>query len=594
MPPSHPALERWIRECADLCEPDRIVRLNGSPRERRALLAEALRAGELIRLNPKTNPDSYLHRSDPDDVARVEHLTYVCTRRRANAGPTNNWMSPAAAKRKASPFFRGAMRGRTMYVVPFTMGLPDSPFAKVGVQLTDSVYVALSMGVMTHMGTAALKRLGRRGAFTRCLHSKADLNVERRLVLHFPEENAIWSVGSDYGGNALLGKKCMALRIASWLGHDEGWMAEHMLILGVEDPRGRVTYVGAAFPSACGKTNLAMLVPPPRFRAMGYRVWTVGDDIAWLRRGAGGALRAVNPEAGLFGVAPGTNARTNPNAMAAIGRNTIFTNVLLTPHGAPWWEGADGPPPTRGTDWRGRPWRPGRRDENGRPVRGAHPNSRFTTPLAQCPSLSPAYYEPRGVRLSAILFGGRRARLAPLVAEARTWSHGVFMGAAMASETTAARMGTVGEVRRDPMAMLPFCGYDMGRYFGHWLRMGERLAEAPRIFQVNWFRKDAAGRFLWPGFGENFRVLKWVVDRCRGEAGAEEAAIGRIPRPADFDLSGLDLSPRAWAGLFATPRAEWAKDLDDLEAFFKRFGRTLPRDLWREFRAARARARALR
>lgn len=570
---SHPGLKEWIRRSARLCRPARIVVLNGSPAEKKRLEREAVRSGELIGLNPKKLPGCFYHRSRPNDVARVEHLTFICTTKKGDAGPTNNWMKPARAIRRAERLFRNAMKGRTMYVIPFTMGKPGSPFAKVGVQLTDSIYVAMSMGIMTHMGAAALKRLGKKGDFTKCLHSTADCNPKRRLILHFPETDTIWSVGSGYGGNALLGKKCMALRIASAQAAKEGWMAEHMLVMGVENPNGKRTYIAAAFPSACGKTNLAMLVPPLPFRKKGWRVWTVGDDIAWMRIGKDGSLYAVNPEWGMFGVAPGTNSKTNPNAAAAIRKNTLFTNVLLKKDGTVWWEGGDGPIPTSGVDWKGRPWKPGTAE------RGAHPNSRFTAPLAQCPSFTKKYHDPRGVRISAILFGGRHDGLAPLVYEARDWRHGVYVGASMSSQRTAAQTGTVGEVRRDPMAMLPFCGINMASYFRHWLEMGEKIGRPPKIFHVNWFRKRK-GKFLWPGFGENFRIVQWIVNRCRKLASAKGSPIGYLPKRKDVDLSGLKLSDRQWSDLFSIDSREWEADLERQEMFFKKFGKTMPKEIW--------------
>lgn len=586
---NHKKLNQWVQECAKLCQPAKIVWLDGSLREKKRLEDEACKTGELIRLNQKKLPGCFYHRSAPNDVARTEHLTFICTRKKEDAGPTNNWMSPPDAMNKAREYFRGSMKGRTMYVVPFSMGLVGSPFSKIGIQLTDSIYVALNMRIMTHMGAAVIKQLGVNGEFTKCLHSKAELDINKRLILHFPEENTIWSVNSGYGGNALLGKKCLALRIASHQGQKEGWLAEHMLIMGVEDPEGRITYIAAAFPSACGKTNLAMLVPPEQFKKAGYKVWTVGDDIAWLRIDEEGVLRAMNPEAGFFGVVPGTNAQTNPNAMATIQKNTIYTNVLLKKDGTVWWEKADGPVPEEGIDWRGQPWKPGQLDENGKPLLGAHPNSRFTAPITQCPSFSKRYYDPRGVRISAILFGGRRAHVAPLVYEARSWQHGVYVGATMASELTAAQIGKVGEVRRDPMAMLPFCGYNMTHYFKHWLEMGKKIVAPPKIFRVNWFRQDEKGNFTWPGFGENLRILQWVIDRCKYQVPAKTVPVGYIPYSHDMDLTGLNIDETKWKNLFHINRKEGEEELRQQKAFFDKLGVDVPKEFLQEWEAVHSR-----
>lgn len=585
----HAGLKKWVEEAARMCEPDRVVWLDGSEAEKGRLEREAFATGELIELDQTRLPGCSYHRSAPNDAARTEHLTYICARSKDDAGPTNNWMCPEEGYRRGSAFFKGSMKGRTMYVIPFSMGLVDSRFSKIGVQATDSIYVVLNMRIMTHMGETVINKLGASGEFTRCLHSKADLRIDRRLILHFPEDNTIWSVGSGYGGNALLGKKCLALRIASHLGRKEGWLAEHMLIMGVEDPRGNVTYIAGAFPSACGKTNLAMLTPPEEFKKKGYRVWTVGDDIAWLRIDHEGNLRAMNPETGIFGVAPGTNSKSNPNAVAAAQKNTIFTNVLLKKDRTVWWEEGDGPTPLEGLNWQGKNWFPGMKDEKGQPVAGAHPNSRFTAPIVQCPSLSKEYFDPKGVKISAIIFGGRRAHLAPLVCEARDWQHGVFLGATMASERTAAQVGVLGEVRRDPMAMLPFCGYNMADYFRHWLEMGPRMSRPPHIFQVNWFRKDEKGRLLWPGYGENFRVLLWIIKRCRNEAAAQETPIGRMPLKGDINLVGLDLSDDAWQDLFKINPDEWNQELQSQKAFFDIFGSWFPRELLQEQEALRDR-----
>lgn len=501
-------------------------------------------------------------------MARTEELTFICTTHREDAGPNNNWMSPAEAKERLSRIFDGSMRGRTMYVVPYIMGPAASPFSKVGFEITDSIYVALSMLIMTRAGNIALKQLGESGEFVKGLHSTADLHPEHRFICHFPEEMAIWSVGSGYGGNALLGKKCFALRIASYMGLKEGWMAEHMLIVGVQTPDGETTYIAGAFPSACGKTNLAMLTPPASLK--GYKVWTVGDDIAWMHVGEDGRLWAVNPEAGYFGVVPGTSYKTNPNAMRTIGSNTIYTNVLETPEKTVWWEGMDVPPPAHGIDWQGRPWTP----DNGQ--KGAHPNSRFTAPARQCPSISPEWENPKGVPISAFIFGGRRAKVAPLVYQSFDWNHGVYVGASLASETTAAAAGRVGVVRRDPMAMLPFCGYNMADYFGHWFEMGKRIPNPPKIFNVNWFRTDENGKFLWPGFGENLRVLRWVIARCKGEAGAAASPIGLLPEEDAIDLSGLDLPAGTMKELLSVDPEAWRQEVEGQAAFFAKFGHRLP------------------
>jgi phosphoenolpyruvate carboxykinase (GTP) len=504
-------------------------------------------------------------------VARTEHLTFIASRRQEDAGPTNNWMSPDQARSRVGPLFEGVMKGRTMYVVPYVMGPPGSPFSKVGVEVTDSPYVVANMRIMTRMGRPALDQLGGGAEFVPGLHSTGDLSPDRRFIVHYPEERLIWSVGSGYGGNALLGKKCFALRIASTMARDQGWMAEHMLILELEVPGGRTHYVAAAFPSACGKTNLAMLVSP--FEDQGYKVRTIGDDIAWLRPGEDGRLWAVNPEAGFFGVVPGTGPDTNPNAMAMISHDTIFTNVAVSPDGVPWWEGKDKSPPPGLIDWQGKPW-----DRTGK---AAHPNSRFTAPVRQAPSLSSRWEDPQGVPLSAIIFGGRRARVPPLVFQSRDWAHGVFVGATMGSETTAAATGQVGIVRRDPMAMLPFCGYNMGDYFGHWLRMGRALSRPPVVFHVNWFRTGADGRFIWPGFGQNLRVLMWMIDRVEGKAGATETPAGMVPTPEALNLDGLNLSRADVQSLLRVERDEWAAEVPEIRAFFEKFGDRLPAELIR-------------
>ncbi len=569
------SVERWVDEMAAVLRPDRVHWCDGSEAENERLIEGMLVDGTLERLHPQKAPGCYLHRSHPSDVARTEHLTFIASRAREDAGPTNNWMAPQEARERVFPLFAGAMKGRRLYVVPYVMGPLGSPFSKVGIEITDSPYVVANMRVMTRMGRAALGQLGDSDDFVPGLHSLGDLSPERRYIVHFPEERAIWSVGSGYGGNALLGKKCFALRIASTLAREQGWMAEHMLILELELPGGELHYVAAAFPSACGKTNLAMLVSP--FEAQGYKVRTVGDDIAWLRPGPDGRLWAVNPEAGFFGVVPGTGPQTNPNALATISHDTIFTNVAVTPDGEPWWEGKDPNPPAELIDWRGQPW-----DGSGK---AAHPNSRFTVAARQCPSMSPRWEDSQGVPLSAIIFGGRRARLAPLVFQSRDWAHGVFVGATMGSETTAAATGQVGVVRRDPMAMLPFCGYNMGDYFAHWLRMGELVSRPPAIFHVNWFRTDARGRFVWPGFGENLRVLLWMIDRVKGNAAAQETPIGLVPTEGALNWDGLSLSPAERQLLLAVDRAEWAAEVPDIRAFFDRFGERLPAELGAGLRA---------
>ncbi len=588
----HRKLQEWVEEMARMCGPDQIVWIDGSEEQKERLTQEAVATGELTLLDQEKLPGCVYHRTAVNDVARTEDLTYICTTLREDAGPTNNWMSPEEGYRRAKEIFAGSMKGRTMYVIPFSMGPVGSPFSKIGVELTDSIYVVLNMMIMTNVGASVLKQLGAGGEFTRCLHGKAELDIKRRLILHFPEDNAIWSVGSGYGGNVLLGKKCLALRIASYLGRREGWLAEHMLIMGVENPDGRIEYVAAAFPSACGKTNLAMMIPPEGLKIKGYRVWTVGDDIAWMRIDTDGRLWAVNPETGFFGVAPGTNSKTNPNMMKTINRKTIFTNVVLTKEGTVWWEGGEGEPPAEGWDWQGRPWKPGMKDEKGNPVVGAHPNARFTAPLTQCPSHSFRTEHHHGVPISAIIFGGRRARLAPLVYEAFDWEHGVFVGATMASERTAAQFGTIGEVRRDPMAMLPFCGYHMGDYFEHWLTMGRRMVNAPRVFHVNWFRTDEEGNFLWPGFGENLRVIEWILDRCRGQADAIKTPIGYVPSPENLDMTGLEITHDAMNKLFAVNRDDWYEETDNVAAFFQKFGKRFPKVMWDQLEQLRQRLRS--
>ena len=565
------ALTEWVKEVALLTRPDTVVWCDGSEAERDRLTKEAVAAGILIPLNQKKRPGCYLHRSNPNDVARTEQLTFVCTDTREEAGPTNNWADPKETYAKLRGWLQDSMRGRTMYVVPYVMGPAGSPFSKVGVEVTDSIYVVLNMRIMTRMGAIAIAQLGAGNDFNRGIHCTLDLNPERRLICHFPKDNMIISVGSGYGGNALLSKKCFALRIASALGRDEGWLAEHMLILGLTSPEGETTYIAAAFPSACGKTNLAMLTPPASLK--GWKVFTVGDDIAWIRVGPDGGLWAVNPENGYFGVAPGTSAKSNLNAMKMVEHDTIFTNVAMTPDGDVWWEGMDAPPPDGLLDWQGHAW--SKTSGN----KAAHPNSRFTTPMRNNPAWSPHSDDPSGVPISAIIFGGRRASTVPLVLESTDWTHGVFMGATMGSETTAAASGAVGVLRRDPMAMLPFCGYNIGDYFAHWLKMRGAIKKPPRIFMVNWFRKDAAGNFIWPGFGENLRVLKWMLDRIHGRVGGRETPVGIAPNDADLDLKGLDLTPAAVREALAVRPEEWTAELESTAKFFEEIGPTLPKDL---------------
>ena len=567
------AVERWVDEVARMTRPDRIHWCDGSDEEYHRLIEGMVGDGTLIRLNQKSYPGCYLHRSNPSDVARTEHLTFICTSRKEDAGPTNNWMAPKEARERVGKLFEGSMKGRTLYVVPYIMGPAGSPYSRLGVEITDSPYVVANMRLMTRMGKVALERLSGSNGFVPGLHSLGDLSPDRRFILHFPEERLIWSIGSGYGGNALLGKKCYALRIASWMGREEGWLAEHNMIIGLEDPTGQVTYIAGAFPSACGKTNLAMLVSP--LQHLGYKVWTVGDDIAWLHIGPDGRLRAINPEAGFFGVAPGTSSKTNPNMMAAAGRNAIFTNVGVTPGGEPWWEGKDPTPPDGLIDWKGNRWAPGAE-------KAAHPNSRFTVPAGQCPSISPHWEDADGVPISAMIFGGRRARVAPLVYQSYGWQHGVFVGAGMASETTAAATGAVGVTRRDPMAMLPFCGYNMADYFGHWLAMGSRIQHPPAIFHVNWFRKDADGNFLWPGFGENIRVLMWILDRVRGRGKAVETPIGFVPAADGLEMDGLRLPAGTMQELLSIDRDAWSKELRDQGTFFEQFGDRLPNEMRQE------------
>jgi phosphoenolpyruvate carboxykinase (GTP) len=570
-PTNNSHLLSWVDETAKLMKPDRVVWCDGSKAEYDRLMKEAVAAGTFLPLDPVKWPGCYFHHSNPNDVARVEHLTFICTPTKEEAGPTNNWMEPAEAKKLLTGLYDGAMKGKTMYVVPYVMGPATSPFAKVGIEITDSIYVVLSMGIMARMGKVALDRLAQSNEFNRGLHSVRDCSPDRRYICHFPQENAIWSVGSGYGGNALLGKKCLALRIASYLARNEGWLAEHMLILEAESPQGEKKYVAAAFPSACGKTNFAMMIPPTAFP--GWKIRTVGDDIAWMRVGEDGRLWAVNPENGYFGVAPGTNRKTNPNAMDTVKKDSFFTNVGRTQDGDIWWEGMDSEAPAECIDWKGQPWKKGSAEKI------AHPNSRFTAPARNNPALSSSVDDPKGVPISAILFGGRRSTTVPLVLEAFNWTHGVYMGATMGSETTAAAVGLKEGVRRDPMAMLPFCGYDAGSYLGHWLDMQQRIPNPPKLFMVNWFRKSAEGKFLWPGFGDNMRVLKWVLDRCDGNVGAKETLLGYTPREGDLNLQGIDASADAIGQATRIDLGEWEEELASQAEWFEKLGPTLPRPL---------------
>jgi phosphoenolpyruvate carboxykinase (GTP) len=566
-------LESWVDEAAKLTKPERVVYCDGSEAEYQRMIGEMLRSGDTYALNEKSYPNCYLHRSSPNDVARTEHLTYICSPEKEDAGPTNNWMDPGAAKHKVGALLDGAMRGRTMYVVPYVMGPVSSPISKVGVEATDSPYVVASMRIMSRMGKVAMERLGASREFVPGLHSLGDLDPMRRYIVHFPQEKLIWSVGSGYGGNALLGKKCFALRIASVMAREQGWMAEHMLILGLESPGGKVTYMAAAFPSACGKTNLAMMVSA--LEGQGYRVWTVGDDISWMKIGEDGYLRAINPEAGFFGVAPGTGMKTNQNVMGALHKNTLFTNVAMTSEREPWWEGIGSEAPAGLINWKGEAWDPSK-------GAAAHPNARYTVPAKQSPSISPKWEAPEGVPISAFIFGGRRARVAPLVYESFDWQHGVFVGATMASETTAAATGDVGITRRDPMAMLPFCGYNMADYFGHWLEIGKKIPKPPKIFHVNWFRKGADGKFLWPGYGENVRVLKWILERVEGRGIAQETPIGYVPTKNGLTLDGMKISAEAVNELLRVNPEDWENEMDDSKQFFGKFGERLPRQIREE------------
>ncbi len=577
----------WIDEMAALTQPDKIVWIDGTEEQAEALRAEACSTGEMIKLNQEKLPGCYLHRTAVNDVARVEGRTYICTTKKEDAGNINNWMAPAECYEKLSKLYRGSMKGRTMYVIPYSMGVVGSDFAKYGIELTDSIYVVLNMLIMTRVGMNVLEALGDDAGFIKGLHAKAQLDEENRYICHFPEDNTIWSVNSGYGGNVLLGKKCFALRIASFLGRMEGWMAEHMLILGVEYPNGEVKYISAAFPSACGKTNLAMLIPPEIYQKQGYKVWCVGDDIAWLRVGQDGRLWAVNPENGFFGVAPGTNEKSNPNALYTTMKDTIFTNVVHDlDNNTVWWEGLDNNPPANAMDWKGNVWDYKKYDKKDKSTCGAHPNSRFTAKAINCPCLSSEFDSLAGVPISAIVFGGRRAKTAPLVYQSKNWQNGTFVGSIMASETTAAAAGAVGVVRRDPMAMRPFVGYNMGDYFRHWLDMGKKIPNAPQIFHVNWFRTDDEGNFIWPGFGDNMRVLLWILDRCEGKVDATETAIGYVPKAEDINIEGLDdVTLDTIRELVSVDHDSWKEDIGNIKEFYNLIGDRVPCELWEELEA---------
>jgi phosphoenolpyruvate carboxykinase (GTP) len=577
----NPVLKSWVDEIAALTAPAHVQWCDGSEAEDQRIKAALVADGTFTALNPDKFPGGFWSRSHPSDVARTEHCTFICSKLQEDAGPNNNWMDPTEARPHLHKLFSGCMKGRTMYVIPYCMGPLGSPLSKIGIEITDSAYVVANMRIMTRMGEGALAQLGNSTDFCRGVHSLGALDPDTRIITHFPETREIWSFGSGYGGNALLGKKCFALRIASVQGRDEMWMAEHMLILGLESPAGETTYVAAAFPSACGKTNLAMLQPPAAFK--GWKAWCVGDDICWMRPGPDGRLWAINPEAGFFGVAPGTSSKTNVNAMNMLNKNAIFTNTALTADKTPWWEGMDGEPPAQATDWQGKEWTP---SSSGK---GAHPNSRFTVPAVNCSMLSPKFSDPVGVPISAIIFGGRRAKTAPLVFQSFDWQHGTFVGGSVASETTAAQTGAVGVVRRDPMAMLPFCGYDFGSYFAHWLKMGKAVKNPPAIFHVNWFRTNAEGKFLWPGFGDNMRVLHWILERVAGRGEAEKSAIGWVPKAASINLEGSGVEPAAMKELLSVDRSLWRQETADIEAFFGKFGDRMPKEMHSELGSLRQR-----
>ena len=572
---------KWLDEVKELVSPDKVVWIDGSEEQLEGIRKEAVESGEMIKLNEEKLPGCYLHRTRPNDVARVEDRTFICSKTKENAGPTNNWCDPQEMYKKLYDIARGSYKGRTMYIIPFSMGPIGSPLAKVGIEVTDSKYVVLNMAIMTRVGQKVLDVLGDSNDWVRGFHASCDIDPEKRYICQFPEDNTIISVNSAYGGNVLLGKKCFALRIASYQGWKEGWMAEHMLILGLQNPKGEVKYVAAAFPSACGKTNLAMLIPPKYLRDKGYRIWTVGDDISWMKIGEDGRLYAINPENGFFGVAPGTNAHSNFNALESTKKNTIFTNVALNlDDNTVWWEGLNKDLPQNCIDWKGNKWDASKFDKHDKSTYAAHPNSRFTAPAKNCPCISDEFDKGAGVPISAIIFGGRRAKCAPLVYQSKDWVNGVFVGSTMASETTAAAAGAVGVVRRDPMAMLPFCGYNMGDYFQHWLDMGAKLGDkAPKIFNVNWFRTDDEGNFVWPGFGDNMRVLNWIIDRCEGKADATETAIGYVPKPEDIDLTDLDMDMDTLKSILKVDKTVWEKEAAEIEEHYKKFGDKLPHEL---------------
>ena len=578
---SNKSVLEFVEKIKELVCPDSVMWIDGSEEQLEGLRKKAVESGEMIKLNEEKLPGCYLHRTKVNDVARVEGRTFICAREKENAGPTNNWMDPQEAYKMLFDIARGSYKGRTMYIIPYSMGPVGSPLAKIGIEITDSIYVVLNMNIMTRVGQKVLDVLGDSNDWVRGFHASCDIDEEKRYICQFPEDNTIISVNSAYGGNVLLGKKCFALRIASYQGWKEGWMAEHMLILGLENPKGEVKYIAAAFPSACGKTNLAMLIPPEYLRKKGYKIWTVGDDISWMRIGEDGRLYAINPENGFFGVAPGTNEKSNFNALESTKKNTIFTNVCYNvDDNTVWWEGLDKNPPKNAIDWTGKPWDYTKFNKADKSTYGAHPNSRFTAPAVNCPCISPEFESGKGVPISAIIFGGRRAKCAPLVYQSRDWENGVFIGSAMASETTAAAAGAVGVVRRDPMAMLPFCGYHMGDYFQHWLDMGKKLGDkAPKIFNVNWFRTDDDGNFIWPGFGDNMRVLNWIVERCEGKADATETAIGYVPKPEDIDLTDLDMDMDTLKSILTVDHDVWTKEAAEIEEHYKKFGDKLPAEL---------------
>ena len=588
---SNKSVLEFVEKIKELVCPDSVMWIDGSEEQLEGLRKKAVESGEMIKLNEEKLPGCYLHRTKVNDVARVEGRTFICAREKENAGPTNNWMDPQEAYKMLFDIARGSYKGRTMYIIPYSMGPVGSPLAKIGIEITDSIYVVLNMNIMTRVGQKVLDVLGDSNDWVRGFHASCDIDEEKRYICQFPEDNTIISVNSAYGGNVLLGKKCFALRIASYQGWKEGWMAEHMLILGLENPKGEVKYIAAAFPSACGKTNLAMLIPPEYLRKKGYKIWTVGDDISWMRIGEDGRLYAINPENGFFGVAPGTNEKSNFNALESTKKNTIFTNVCYNvDDNTVWWEGLDKNPPKNAIDWTGKPWDYTKFNKADKSTYGAHPNSRFTAPAVNCPCISPEFESGKGVPISAIIFGGRRAKLTPLVYQSRDWVNGVFIGSTMASETTAAASGAVGVVRRDPMAMLPFCGYNMGDYFAHWLEMGEKLGDkAPKIFNVNWFRTDDEGNFMWPGFGDNMRVLNWIIDRCEGKADAQETAIGYLPRPEDIDLTDLDMDIDTLKTILDVDKDAWNKEADEIAEHYKKFGDKLPKALAEQLEALKAR-----